>query len=161
LAESSILNGLYDQTLSQLAAALLVLAVLYGKWRRCDDPEWQEIPEGWNKDLWIGNFLPTLDDWLDPKATWNDVVARLVEFTFDRHEQVMFQKQRLEACWLTKTDGKFHKEEDLQAHFRSSRHVNALEIFYDLRLVDYRTKHGAWQISKTGKQLLSRLKRGI
>jgi hypothetical protein len=70
----------------------------------------------------------------------------------------MFQKRKLEACWISFRNGRYLKEQNLQPQFRSSRYANAVRILYDLALVDVDIEKGSWIISSAGEELLSNLR---
>ena len=58
-------------------------------------------------------------------------------FVLDQHDRVMYEKGRLESCWLHRLDGKIHKDQDYQPVFRSSRHWNSVRILRDIGLLDF------------------------
>ncbi len=155
--ESAVLEEQGDKNLDRMSVAILLIALLYGKWRNTEDEQWRAAANQFGSELWIGTFLPEIDTWFGPNCEWRHAIEQLVKFVFARHEQVMFQKRKLEACWISFANNHFFKEQSLQPRFRSARHVNAVRIMYDLGLVDFEKDRNGWTISDSGSDLLATL----
>jgi len=103
------------------ANALALAAILYGRWRNGDDDAYQALQVHAGRDLWAGTLLPALirgGAMIDLEGS----DRRLYQtFIIDRHDQVMYEKHRLDSCWLHGRTGG-HQGPGLRAFFRSSRH---------------------------------------
>ncbi len=119
------------------ATGLGLLAVLYSKWRGARNEFARNIGTKAGPNLWTGIVLPALDEWFRPDLDWKSAVASLIEpFVLDQHDRVMYEKGRLESCWLHRLDGKIHKDQDYLPAFRASRHGNCVRILRDLGLLE-------------------------
>jgi hypothetical protein len=120
------------------AAAVGLLVVLYSKWRSTRNEFARYIGTKAGSNLWTGIVLPALDLWFHADLDWKSAFASLMEpFVLDQHDRVMYEKGRLESCWLHRLDGKIHKDQDYQPVFRSSRHWNSVRILRDIGLLDF------------------------
>ncbi len=120
------------------AVAVGLLVVLYSKWRSAHNEFIRYIGTKAESNLWNGTVLPALDKWFQPDLHWNTALAKLMEpFVLDQHDRVMYEKGRLESCWLHRLDGKLHKDQDYQPVFRSSRHWNSVRILRDIGLLEF------------------------
>jgi hypothetical protein len=139
------------------AAAVGLLAVLYLKWRNARNEFARYIGTRAGSNLWTGLVLPALDEWLRPDLDWQSALASLIEpFVLDQHDRVMYEKGRLESCWLHRLDGKIHKDQDYQPVFRSSRHWNCVRILRDIGLLEFGAD-GEVSITSDGRQALGRI----
>jgi len=139
------------------AAAVGILAVLYSKWRSARNEYARYIGAKAGSNLWTGIVLPALDRWLRPDLDWKSAIASLMEpFVLDQHDRVMYEKGRLESCWLHRLDGKIHKDQDYQPVFRSSRHWNSVRILRDVGLLDFGSD-GNISITADGRRQLTRI----
>jgi hypothetical protein len=139
------------------ATAISLLAVLYQKWRNARNQFAQNIGMRAGPNLWTGLVRPTLDDWMRPDLDWPSAVASLIEpFVLDQHDRVMYEKGRLESCWLHRLDGKIHKDQDYEPVFRSSRHWNCVRILRDIGLLEFGTT-GEISITVDGRRELRRI----
>lgn len=137
LSEAKVLDLEPGSAQNEAARGILLLATLYGKWRG--------ISQGYainyvaaraRQDLWIGSILLDLDRWLNPQVSWSETLQELIEkFILNQHDQVMYEKGKLESCWLQRIGGRIIKEQDYDPSWRSSRHSNAVRIMGDLGLL--------------------------
>lgn len=119
------------------AAAIGLLAVLYAKWRGAQSEVAQYIGTRAASNLWTGLVLPALDQWFRPDLDWKSAMISFLEpFVLDQHDRIMYEKGRLESCWLQRLERKIYKDQDYQPVFRSSRHWNCVRILRDMRLLD-------------------------
>ena len=77
-------------------------------------------------------------------------------FVLDQHDRVMYEKGRLESCWLHRLDGKIHKDQDYLPVFRASRHWNCVRILRDLGLLEFGANDEI-SITADGRRQLSRI----
>ncbi len=139
------------------AAAIGILAVLYLKWRNAHNEFARYIGTNAGSRLWTGVVLPALDAWLRPDLTWRSALESLIEpFVLDQHDRVMYEKGRLESCWLHRLDGRIHIDQDYQPVFRSSRHWNSTRILRDIGLLEFGAD-GEMAITSDGKRTLARI----
>jgi len=143
----------------EIAAAISValLGVLYSKWRGSRGEFSRQIESKAGVNLWAGTILPTLDCWLQPATTWHFALGQLIDtFILDQHDRIMYEKGRLESCWLRRLDGKVIKDQDYSPVFRSSRHFNCVRILHDIGLLAVGADDGI-SITADGRQMLSRI----
>jgi hypothetical protein len=121
----------------ETARAMLLLVTLYGKWRGAGpDLAFNYVSTRAGQDLWAGNLLPSMDRWVKDDLTWEGALHEMVEvFILNQHDRVMYEKGKLDSCWLQRVSGRVIKEQDYQPTWRSSRHWNAIRIMHDLGLV--------------------------
>jgi hypothetical protein len=137
LSEAQILNMKVGSAQREAARGILLLATLYGKWRGArQDYALGYVASRAGQDVWSGSVLPTLDCWLDPQVSWEEALRAFVEaFVLNQHDRVMYEKGKLESCWLQRAGGRVVKEQYYEPAWRSSRHYNAVRIMRDLGLV--------------------------
>jgi hypothetical protein len=155
---SELALSVADGTPEQIAAgAIGILAVLYAKWRNVRNEFVTYVGTKTGSNLWTGVVLPALDQWIQPTLSWESALKSLLEpFVLDQHDRIMYEKGRLESCWLHRLDGKIQKDQDYQAVFRSSRHWNCVRILRDLGLLDFGADHGM-SITSDGRKVLARI----
>ncbi|MGA3267312.1 MAG: hypothetical protein ABSE16_10865 [Verrucomicrobiota bacterium] len=140
---------------TRLGRAVVVLALLYGKWRGRDDEDVLILVADQAKEnAWLGTIFPWLDVWLTGQLDWRDAVAGILEWTNLRHDLVKYRKRKLDASWFELANGRFVKQQDLTPHFRASRHEQATTVLMDIGLI----KHGGLDdpliLTARGKQVL-------
>lgn len=145
----------------QMAKACLLLGVLFAKWRsEKSDTGYSHLFGKAGAELWAGNVLKLVDRWLEGDLSWVSVLTEIIQIMIiERHDRVMFEKKRLDSCWLQVTDGRITKEQDYSPDRRSSRHENAVSILLDLCLIQ-KTKDGILSLTLDGEQLLHSLLEG-
>jgi hypothetical protein len=135
---------------------MLLLALLYAKWRgRNDEDALLRVADEAKGELWLGTSFPWLDAWLTEQLDWRQAVEQILRWAAIRHDQVKFQKRKLEASWFELANGRFIKQQDITPGFRASRHGNATTVLQDLGLI----KHAGWKEplvpTARGKQVLT------
>lgn len=156
LNEWAICEGKGPQT--RLGRTMLLLAMLYGKWRgHLDNTVFRRMAAQANDELWIGTGLEWIDAWLHENLDWTAVCERLLDWMIIRHDQVKFQKRKLDASWIELENGRYMKQQDIEPDFRSSRHHNAATIMYDLGLLNYDSDKETWQLTIEGERILNRV----
>ncbi len=138
-SEARLRNFELNSVQGEAARGLLLLAVLYVKWKGIErDPALNYVGRRAEGGLWIGRIIPGIDSWFDPKITWKHVLPGLIEeFILNQHDRVMYDKGKLESCWLQRSSGRIIKEQDYKPRWRSSRHYNAVSIMHDLGLLKF------------------------
>ncbi len=139
------------------AQGVLLLAVLYGKWRGVStDHAFAYVATHARQELWMGTVLPYLDSWVDESTTWQVALQNLIEpFIFKQHDRIMYEKGKLDSCWLERREGRIIKVQDYDPVWRSSRHLNAVRIMRDLGLVRFGNENGL-SLTARGKKILER-----
>jgi hypothetical protein len=140
---------------TRLGRAILLLALLYGKWRGRDDEKvLLLVADQAKEDAWLGTIFSWLDEWNTEQLDWREAVARILEWTSQRHDLVKYRKRKLDASWLEIANGRFVKQQDLTPHFRASRHENATTLLMDLGLIKYGGLDDTLKLMARGKQVL-------
>lgn len=143
--------------LAAITRALLLLATLYGKWRGIhNELGYSYVAHRAAGELWAGNFLPNLDSWLLTGMTWEKAILALVEALINQHDRVMYEKARLDSCWIRRFDGRLGKDQDYWPLWRSSRHSSVINILCDLALLSI-SDSGDLLLTSNGRQLLQTL----
>lgn len=140
---------------THLGRAMVLLSFLYGKWRgRTDDEAFLRVAEEAKSELWLGTIFPWLDEWLTGQLDWRDAVDYLLEWLVMRHDQVKFQKRKLDASWFELANGRFVKQQDIIPGFRASRHANATTVLQDLGLLKHAGLDEPLRLTTRGNQVL-------
>ncbi|MBI5397708.1 MAG: hypothetical protein HZA91_20615, partial [Verrucomicrobia bacterium] len=140
---------------TRLGRTVLLLALLYGKWRgRNDDDVLRRVEQHAGPELWLGTNFEWVDAWLAERLDWRTMVTRLLRWLVDRHEQVKFQKRKLDASWLEVANGRFLKQQDIIPGFRASRHGNAAMILQDLGLLKHGSLDDPLRLTGDGRRVL-------
>jgi hypothetical protein len=70
---------------TRLGRAMLLLAILYGKWRgRNDEDALLRVADEAKGELWLGTIFPWLDSWQTEQLDWRQAIERLLEWTATR-----------------------------------------------------------------------------
>lgn len=155
LNEESLCETEVDSPGAIAAVACGILALVYGRWRGVlAAADVLDLAHRAGRELWIGSVLPALDQWTASALSWREALKRLVTtFVLDQHERVMFEKQRLEARWLTWAEGRVVWEQDYSAYRRNSRRYAATTVLLDLGLLE-RSEEDALSLTKEGRMVL-------
>ena len=143
---------------TRLGRAFLLLAILYSKWRGHGDEETlRRVETEAAKEVWLGTIFSWLDRWLTERPMWRDVIETLLDWTLMRHEQVKFQKRKLDASWFEIANDRYVKQQDLTPGFRASRHGNATTILQDLGLLEHSGLDDPLKLTRSGRDVLDRV----
>lgn len=136
-SESSLIAMELDNFPAKAARSLLLLAIIYIKWRGIKtDHAMNFVREHAGGSIWAGNILKYFDEWFDGQTTWKNVLELIFEqFVINQHDRVMYEKKRLDSCWLHRMDGRIIKDQDYYPRWRSTRHEQSFDILQDLKLV--------------------------
>jgi hypothetical protein len=158
LHEFSIYDGDDNAPEDRTAQALLMLSLLYAKWRGIDDDEtFSRVRFHAGAEWWIGTSFEWIDSWFDPGLSWREAVRRLLHTTLGRHDRVKFRKRRLDASWLMASQGRYERLRDLSPEFRSSRHRNASRILHDVGLLQLDRDEETCSLTADGAKQLQRI----
>lgn len=153
--ECSVCEQREDTPDSRLARSMLVLALLYGKWRgRQDDRTLIRVADQAKNELWLGAVFDWLDTWLEYDLSWRDAVEHLVETISRRHDVVKYQKRKMDASWFELNNKRFVKQQDLRPGFRASRHRNATSVMQDLGLIHQVGLDEPLKVTPRGREVL-------
>jgi len=157
LSEINLLKRLWDQAGSSLFLSLTMIAVIFAKWRGIsNDVGFTYVANNAGTELWSRSLMPNLDRWLVSEANWENAVAELIEtFVLNQHDRIMYQKRRLDSCWLHRTEGRIQKDQDYQPALRSSRPWNCVRILQDLGFLGINDK-GDMSLTSDGKRILKK-----
>jgi hypothetical protein len=141
---------------TRLARAFVLLCQLYAKWWGLRDDEGYVAVDAVNpaQEWWLGSALQWGDTWRKEKHGWNEAISGLLGHVMNRHEEIRFQKRKLEASWLEFSSGRYRMQQDLRPQFRASRHPNMVTIFQDLGLLDDGDLDDPIQITTSGRNTL-------
>jgi hypothetical protein len=156
-SEAQILDLPAAGTSGAAAQAVALLAVIYGKWRGDNaDAGINYLARHAGPELWILKVFPVLDTWFEPQITWLGTFAALIDvFVLQQHDRIMYEKRRLDSCWLRRTDGRIFREQDYRPVWRASRFYNATKIMTDLGLI--KVDERKLEITAEGADLLNQL----
>ena len=158
LSEAQLINLDFKTPQKAAGRAMLILFVLYGKWRgmTCDSG-FNFVANHASNELWAGTVLHHLDICLKEETSWNSILTILIDhFIVNQHNRIMYEKRRLDSCWIHKIEERIIKDQDYEPRWRSSRHNNAVSIMADLGLIDidYGKKIS---ITDSGEQMIKRI----
>lgn len=136
-SEAQILDFDEKHLKNSAAKSILLLAVLYGKWRGMfQNVHVKSVAQTVGQELWAKPVLSKLDSWLDQNLSWEEALTNLIEdFILNQHDRIMYEKRKFEG-WLHRIDGKIVKDQDFLPSWRASRFFNSTRIMADLRLVN-------------------------
>jgi hypothetical protein len=139
------------------AKAVLLLSVLYGKWRGMfQDPATKMVEQNAGAQLWAKPVLYRLDNWLTEDLTWSEALTGIIEeFVLNQHDRIMYEKGKIDG-WLRRLEGRIVKDQDYEPNWRASRFLNAVRILADLKLLEIDEKKEL-SITVDGQALLKRL----
>jgi len=159
-SEAEILAIREKSPSAALAVAVLLLSCIYGKWRGIkNDIGCSYVAQHAGHELWMGSVIHSLDTWLKKDTSWPETLRFMIEeFILFQHDRVMYEKRRLDSCWLSRIEGKIVKEQDYTPRWRSSRHRNAVTILRDLGFVDVDSDM-LISITKDGRKILQKVLR--
>ena len=157
LSEINLLRKLWDQPGSSLFLSLTLIAVIFSKWRGItNDVGLKYVANNAGTELWSGTLIPYLDRWLVSEVTWEQAATELIEiFVLNQHDRIMYQKRRLDSCWLHRSEGRIQKDQDYRPALRSSRHWNCVRILQDLGFLEINDK-GDMSLTSDGKRILQK-----
>ena len=158
LSEAQIVSLNATSPAEQIARAVLMVGVLYGKWRGItNDLAMQYVSQRANLELWTGHLIPMIDAWFEPSATWATVLEPLLrQFVVNQHERVFYQKGNLRSVWLKQSDSRIFKEQDYEPVWRNSRLFNCVSIMADLKLLQI-DENGAVSLTAAGRRLMKKV----
>lgn len=158
LSEAQIVRLSATSPAEQIARAVLMVGVLYGKWRgMTNDVAMQYVSQRANLELWTGQLIPMIDAWFEPSASWSTVLEPLLrQFVVNQHERVFYQKGNLRSVWLKQSDGRIFKEQDYEPVWRNSRLLNCVSIMADLKLLKI-DENDAVSLTAAGTRLMKKV----
>jgi hypothetical protein len=147
---------------TRLGRALLTLALLYGKWRRCDgdDNALLVVERIAGDTVCLSTIFGWFDSWLTEALDWRSAIGRLLGWLIERQDEVKFRKfqvGKFDASWLEVDNGRFIRLRDVESHFRSSRHGSALTILQDLGLLRHSKQDEQLRLTEAGGQVLEKV----
>lgn len=146
-------------TPSELCArSCIVFAVLYSKWRGSDHVTYRDLLRRAGHDLVAPSVLPWLDAWLQPAMAWAESLRTLFVHIVQHHDRVMYDKGRLESCWIDRRNDRLVYAQEYEPFRRSTRHNQARRILDDLGLIEWRDANGERSLFLTalGRTVLGR-----
>jgi hypothetical protein len=143
---------------TRLCRAILLIAILYGKWRgHRDDDIFIQIEKKANSEIWLGTLFIWIDAWHNEQLDWRTAIEQLLERIILRHDQVKFQKRKLEASWFEYSHGRIIKLQKIIPKFRQSRHGSATTILQDLGLIKHSGLDQSLELTAKGESVLRKV----
>lgn len=143
---------------TRLGRVVVLLAFLYGKWRgENEDKAFALVEQKAAGEIWVGTIFPWLDAWIVKRLDWRPAITHLLSWMLHRHDQVKFQKRKLEASWFEVVDGRWFREQDITPSFRASRHHNAVTILQDLALIGHSPLDEPLVLTREGRRVLEKV----
>lgn len=157
-SEKMILDMRSNKPETMAACAMLLLSVIYCKWRGLEgDVGFNFVMAHAGAEFWAGTIFPYIDKWFEKSTTWENTLQAIIEkLIVDQHDRIMYEKQRLDSCWLHPIEGKLFKDQDYGPRWRSSRHDNVVSILIDLKLLEV-DEENMLSVTSEGKSMLSGL----
>lgn len=141
------------------AKGALLLALIYAKWRgETSDEGYLAVSRGAGGELCAPRVLPVLDGWFDSGHDWREAILQFGRLIVRSHDRVMYEKGRLESCWLEYDAGRYHRTQDYETYRRAPRLRQAASILADLRLIDVARSGGeaTFTVTPEGERVLER-----
>ena len=140
------------------ANAIMLLSILYCKWRGMKDEKGlRYIALQSGKELWVASLFTHIDDWFKEDSTWETVLKYIVtQYVVNQHDRIMYEKGKLDSCWISSSEGRIYKEQDYSPRKRSTRHQQAVEILIDLCLLK-KDDENRLDITPEGIKVLKRI----
>jgi len=155
-SESQILDRNPSSACSRAAVAVSLLAILYAKWAGINTEITRAVSARAGAELHTDIVLPYISEWFD-KGSWSQALEPLISrFVLDQHDRIMYEKGKLESCWLHRIDGRVFKDQDYFPSYRSPRTDNSISILRDLGLVT-RSADNELTLTTGGNALLKRV----
>jgi len=159
LAEWWSYRGGYEECpATRLGRVFVIWAQLYAKWRWSEEPAIEEVLASANREWSIGTCFDWGDRWMKDELGWEAALGDLVDSFYSRHEEIRFQKRKLEACWIEMIKGRYTKLQDLNASFRASRHRNMVSVLQDLGILQDGGLDDDLVVTDRGRAVLNEVK---
>jgi hypothetical protein len=147
-SESQILDQAPESAYERTAVAVSLLAILYAKWGGPPTDVARHISIKAGIEMHFESIRPYVVRWRDKHVTWADAMEPILsELILDQHDRVMYEKGKLESCWLHRIEGRVFKDQDYSPGYRSPRSDNSVSVLTDLCLL---AKDSNDQLSVTG-----------
>lgn len=135
-SESQILDQEPSNAYDRTALAVSLLACLYAKWGGFTTDVGRYVSSNAGIEIHFATLRPYLEGWFDKDKCWANVLEPVLSnLIFDQHDRIMYEKGKLESCWLHRTEGKISKDQDYLPSYRSPRANNSVSILADLGLL--------------------------
>ena len=156
-SESKVLDRESASATGRTAKAVSLLVMLYAKWHGLNSEVARAVSAQTGNELHAETVLPFLSQWFDQGVSWaRGIEPILSKLILDQHDRIMYEKGKLESCWLHRTDGRVIKDQDYFPSFRSPRSDNSVSILTDLGLIS-RNSGNQLKLTARGKALLKKV----
>jgi hypothetical protein len=156
LNEDALMRANAPYPVALMARALPCLALLYAKWRDgSDDEAWVDVREKVEPELAAATVLPRVDSWLAATTEWSDVVRELIELVLRQHDRIMYEKGRLESCWIHREGDRLVPDQDYGVGYpaHASRQRTAMSLLVDIGLLNV-DDQGRYATTPEGKMVM-------
>ncbi len=135
-SESRVLDREASAASERVAVAVSLLAILYSKWAGLKTEVSKIVSSQAGGELHAELVLPYVGEWFSANLTWQQAIEPIVSgLILDQHDRVMYEKGKLESCWLHRREGRVVKDQDYSPNYRSPRSENSIWILKDLGLL--------------------------
>jgi len=135
-SESQILDQEPSSAYDRTALAVSLFACLYAKWGGFTTDVGRYVSSNAGIEIHFATLHPYLESWFNKDKSWANVLEPILSnLIFDQHDRIMYEKGKLESCWLHRTEGKIFKDQDYLPSYRSPRANNSVSILADLGLL--------------------------
>ena len=158
MSEAEILKTENKTPSESAAISVLLVATLYAKWRSVSkNSGFTYVGSNVGSEVWMGSIFNELDTWHKDSTKWTETLKNIItDMILNQHDRIMYEKRRLDSCWLRRVEGRIIKDQDYGPRWRSSRHGNAVSILCDLKLLDA-DKDLNITITKEGQNILEKI----
>lgn len=135
-SESQILDQEPKNAYDRTALAVSLLAILYAKWGGLTTDVARHVSSNAGIELHFATVRPYIESWFEEETSWAAAIEPILSnLIFDQHDRIMYEKGKLESCWLHRTEGRVFKDQDYFPSYRSPRANNSISILADLGLL--------------------------
>jgi hypothetical protein len=135
-SESRVLDQEPNNAYERTAVAVSLLAILYAKWGGPATEVARYVSSKAGVELHFTTVQAYLESWFDNGKSWSDAIEPILSsLILDQHDRIMYEKGKLESCWLHRMEGKVFKDQDYFPTYRSPRADNSVSILTDLGLL--------------------------
>lgn len=160
LSEWNLIHGEFDPAPStRLARSFAVWAQLCAKWRWSGDEALEEVLLNANQEWSLGTCFIWGDQWEQDQPDWKAALDTMLDMFLVRHEEIKYQKHKLDASWFEQSGDRYLKIQDLRVQFRASRHRNMATVLQDLGLLEDGTLDDPLLPTKQAKKHLKEILR--
>lgn len=108
-----------------VGSAVVILGLLYAKWRGSVELAFQTVARIGGLELTAPTSLKSLDSWLAPELIWRSALSQLLVQLIQHHDRVIYEKGRLESCWVHPEGDYLVRDQDYEPGLRTLRRAQS------------------------------------